>query len=55
MTFILPSIIEVLVNKIALWINIRASNWTAKSAKFSLIQMENLLHKLIWTWNGSWC
>ena len=32
MTFVVPSSIEVLMNKITLWISIRANDWTAKRA-----------------------
>ena len=32
MTFVLPSIVEVLMNKIALWITVRANDWTAERA-----------------------
>ena len=35
MTFVLPNIVEVLMSKISLWINIRANDWTAKSAIIS--------------------
>ena len=32
MTFVVPSIVEVLMNKIALLISIRANDWTAERA-----------------------
>ena len=35
MTFIVPSVVEVLMNKIALWISIRANDWTVGSAIIS--------------------
>ena len=31
MTFLVPSIAEVLIDKIALWVSIHANYWTAKS------------------------
>ena len=31
MAFVVASIVEVLMNKIALWISIRGNDWTAKS------------------------
>ena len=32
MTFLVPNILEVLIDKIALWISIRGNDWTAESA-----------------------
>ena len=32
MTFVVPSIVDLLMDKIALWIRIRASDWTVKRA-----------------------
>ena len=32
MTFVVPFIVEVLMNKIALWISIRANDWSAERA-----------------------
>ena len=32
MTFVVPTIVEVLMKKIALWINIRANDWIAERA-----------------------
>ena len=40
MTSFVPSIVEVLMNKIALWISNRKNDWTAKSA---MIASNNVL------------
>ena len=32
MTFVVPDIVEVLMKKLALWISIRANDWTAERA-----------------------
>ena len=32
MTFVVPSIVELLMNRIALWISIHANDWTAERA-----------------------
>ena len=32
MTFVVPNIVEVFMSKIALWISIRANDWTAERA-----------------------
>ena len=32
MTLVIPNIVEVLMNKIALWISIRSNDWTAERA-----------------------
>ena len=43
MTFVVPSIVEVSMNKLPLWINIRANDWTAERA----IIANNAAQKLI--------
>ena len=45
MTFVVPSIVEVLMNKIALWISISVNDWTAESEIIS--NNEGCCHNII--------